>query len=580
LSATAAQRGDRVRFAGDAVARSDLRAVLSLTALWLAMVSLVSPVGDFPLNDDWVYARSVKAILDTGRFELLEFSLASAFPQAYWGALFCRMFGFSFTVLRFSTVILGLAGVLATYGLLRESKVAPIGAWIGAAALAANPIYFSLSLTFMTDVPFYCLAVVSLLFMVRGFQRNNDPAWLAAGIAMACLAMLTRQLGVVLLLGFALAFLRTRPVSLRTTAMAAAPLVLGVLLHLVLQHWLQAQGRVPMFSADDMLQRAVPQFLGRLAKDGFTVLVYTGFFVLPSTLLMSKGPFAVSSFERSPRFWWKAFALVLLFSILAVVIGVRGWMPFSENVLTYFGIGPLTLRDTYLLHANRPPAPPAVRAAWIGVSVLAALGTALLVGGCGSAVSACVRSLRVNRRARLGAVPVLMVVSASAFVVMIATMGYTFLDRYMLLCIPFALILVSTNPSAETTAPAHCVLRGSAFLLIAISAAFTVMATHDHLAWNRARWSALNTLMERDGIPPAAIDGGYEFNGWYGYEPEYRGQSGKSWWWVKGDDYIVASGPVPGYREIASYNFARWLLRVHSRIVVLRRDAAASIPGG
>src|SRR6187399_3321184 len=205
---------------------------------------------------------------------------------------------------------------------------------------------------------------------------------------------------------------------------------------------------------------------------------------------MSKGPFAVSPFERSPRFWWKAFALVLLFSILAVVIGVRGWMPFSENVLTYFGIGPLTLRDTYLLHANRPPAPPAVRAAWIGVSVLAALGTALLVGKCWSAVSACVRSLRVNRCARLGAVPVLMVVSAGAFVVMIATMGYTFLDRYMLLCIPFALILVSANPSAETTAPAHGVLRGSAFLLIAIGAAFTVMATHDHLAWNRARWSA------------------------------------------------------------------------------------------
>jgi hypothetical protein len=173
-----------------------------------------------------------------------------------------------------------------------------------------------------------------------------------------------------------------------------------------------------------------------------------------------------------------------------------------------------------------------------------------------------------------------MVVSASAFVVMIATMGYTFLDRYMLLCIPFALILVSANPSAETTAPAHGVLRGSAFLLIAISAAFTVMATHDHLAWNRARWSALNTLTERDGVSPSAIDGGYEFNGWYGYEPEYRVRPDKSWWWVKGDDYVIASGPVAGYREIASYPFARWLLRVHSRIVVLRRDAAASIPGG
>ena len=78
-------------------------------------------------------------------------------------------------------------------------------------------------------------------------------------------------------------------------------------------------------------------------------------------------------------------------------------------------------------------------------------------------------------------------------------------------------------------------------------------------------------LTERKGLSPAVIDGGHEFNGWHLYESGYREQSGKSWWWVKGDDYTIASGPIAGYKEIASYPFVRWLQRVHSRIVVLQK---------
>jgi hypothetical protein len=79
-------------------------------------------------------------------------------------------------------------------------------------------------------------------------------------------------------------------------------------------------------------------------------------------------------------------------------------------------------------------------------------------------------------------------------------------------------------------------------------------------------------LTTRDGLSPGAIDGGYEFNGWHLYEPGYREQPGKSWWWVKDDDYIIASGEVPGYQEIASYPFRRWLPPAPARIVVLRKS--------
>ena len=117
------------------------------------------------------------------------------------------------------------------------------------------------------------------------------------------------------------------------------------------------------------------------------------------------------------------------------------------------------------------------------------------------------------------------------------------------------------------------------WLLIVISAAFSVLAMHDYLAWNSTRWKALVSLMEREGVSPTVIDGGYEFNGWHLYEPGPLGRSGKSWWWVDDDEYVIASGPIAGYTEIASYPFERWLLGAQSRIVVLQRapDAPAHL---
>ena len=75
----------------------------------IVMSALVDSIGDFPLNDDCVYALGVKSILQTGRFDLpgLVPSGPNVFAQAYWGALFCLPFGFSFTAPRFSTLALG-----------------------------------------------------------------------------------------------------------------------------------------------------------------------------------------------------------------------------------------------------------------------------------------------------------------------------------------------------------------------------------------------------------------------------------------------------------------------------------------
>ena len=43
-------------------------------------------------------------------------------------------------------------------------------------------------------------------------------------------------------------------------------------------------------------------------------------------------------------------------------------------------------------------------------------------------------------------------------------------------------------------------------------AGFAVLATRDHMQWQRARWEVIHAVLQR-GVAPSALDGGYEFNG-------------------------------------------------------------------
>src|SRR6185437_10216125 len=42
-----------------------------IVACWLVNLLVVSPAGNFPLNDDWIYSESVQHLLQTGQFHLL-----------------------------------------------------------------------------------------------------------------------------------------------------------------------------------------------------------------------------------------------------------------------------------------------------------------------------------------------------------------------------------------------------------------------------------------------------------------------------------------------------------------------------
>ena len=113
------------------------------------------------------------AAVSTAASTMLDWSAVFPVGPAIWGAAWSLVFGFSFATLRLSTLVLGLVGCGALYLILRELEASPRVALLGALSVAANPVFFLLSSSFMTDVPFVALTLLALLCYVRAHRRGE-----------------------------------------------------------------------------------------------------------------------------------------------------------------------------------------------------------------------------------------------------------------------------------------------------------------------------------------------------------------------------------------------------------------------
>jgi hypothetical protein len=179
--------------------RGDRMILLGITGVMLAMTFLVYSPAELPIIDDWTYAWSVEYLLHTGAMRMLEWSAHYPLAQILWGALFSQLFGFSFVVLRLSTLVLAWAGLVAFFLTLRECGIRPFLAGLGTLILWCNPVFFVLSYSFMTDIPFVSVMNAAILFYVRWVKRGSTLD-LGLGSASTILAFLIRQLGAALAL--------------------------------------------------------------------------------------------------------------------------------------------------------------------------------------------------------------------------------------------------------------------------------------------------------------------------------------------------------------------------------------------
>ena len=541
--------------------------LLIISSLWVLAALLVDYRGNFPLNDDWSYGIAVQRLVEEGVYEPTAWTSMSLISQVGWGSLFSYLFGFSFEVLRLSTLTLSLLTLFGVYLIARQLNASGKVALFCTLLLAFNPIYLALSYTFMTDIPFMGFSTFALLFSLR-YLNDEFVFDLVVATVFATLAVLCRQTGLYVPIALGLTLLYRHGFRVKVLLAAALPglVCLGALLGY--QFWLNHTSRTPELygkQTQDLL--AIISSPGEwpmvFAKSTVVAIMYLGLFLVPLFTLLLASPTAsplVRWFKK-----WLIRAIVPVSALLGIGLFFGGkLMPVGGNILVEEGIGPLTLYDVYNLKLPNATALP--YGFWVMVTILSILGAATLFVYLFSVIRRMVAALVQHQRTNAHYIRFFLIAGGIIYFTPVLFLNYY--DRYLLTPLVLVALLLALDgerlPSFKVAAPPTALLLLFAF--------YSVASTHDYLAWNRARWQALRQLTEHDeAVPYHQINGGFEYNGYMLFTDELlRTKKTDKWWALEDDRYVITFGRIADYEVVQSYEYDRWLPPTSGQIFVLK----------
>lgn len=495
--------------------------------LLLGSWALIRPWGEYPLNDDWVYARITKHLAETFAFKVDVGCSTSLLGQAILGALVVKLFGFSHRNLRCLTMLLGLLGLWLVDRLLVAVGVRPRVRGLLSAVLALNPLYQYLSASFMSEIYGWvpALGAALLWFSARRRRAGLSGALISLRTAMLVgllsgLTFWVRQFAVLVLpslfLGSLLPLVLRRqwqrvkvslPALLASTAVCVA--TLGLFFFVTRASGAEANSHVA-----DHARAILEVDLNATLVDGGMLTVYLTAFLLPLLLWL---PWEGGSWRNGIR------ALVLL----ALLFHVRGhivaaadsdfgpWQtvhrvfPYAGNVLHNAGIGPVTLDDVW--HAGLP-APRWPRQTWVVIEAALLLASVFWV----PFFTRTRRIVREGTELEQEALVFGLGLSLSSFLAFSQAYKLLGFDRYYIPCVLGTGIAVAVMAS-----PSHVRwprMRALATLACLLPVGwFSVAGVHDQFRWNDARWLLVRTALAA-GADRNSIQAGLEVNGWLDYD--------------------------------------------------------------
>jgi hypothetical protein len=553
-----------------------------LLLAWFAGAAVLGAGYDVPVIDDWTYAWTVEHMLHTGRFDVLGFSAVYPFSVALWGAAWAWLLGFSFVTLRLSTIVLALVATVTLYLILRELRAPKHLALLGAFVVAANPMFYLLASSFMTDVPFMtCTALAWLCYIRAGSRGDVRLVWL--GGLCGILALLIRQLGIITPVAALPLLLRSSrdPIPLpRRPVIAALATTWAVMGGC---WWALTATLEPTYVMLELGERL--NYVLMVSPTGYLVanlnmLAMMAFHALPALLAMA----SALALWRSKRL---ALAIAAAAAVLLLVVGELPHPLKPGNVWSVreLGMPRALVRGQF---ANDIPL-------WM---IAAMRAVALLAIGIGAA--ALVRRVQWPRRlpdadgstprrrlldgletaratvASSGVAPVVTYIGAYAVV---ANALWFYHDRY-LVPVLFVLVVVALGrPVAARRAPVI------AWVLVSMFGATAVIGTRDTFRFNEAVRDSTNALVAR-GVSRRDIDAGYSSNGWtlYAHAPTLDAghNPGGDVPWISTMEtrpYTLATAPMTGYDIEHETTWKDFAWPGPDRLLVLERRPTDATPG-
>lgn len=507
-----------------------------LLGLWLIVILIVNPIGDFPLNDDWCYGKSVKTLYTENYLKLYNWGEMTLVGHVYWGYFFTLIFGFSFTVLRWSVLCLGYIAIIGFYRLFKVCDFNNKTALFASVLMIANPIFMALSFSFMTDVPYLCYSVWILYFFIKVLKTDKFKYIIIASI-LICLSFTIRQLS----WGFPLVWLITVLITERITAKR----ILKALMPLMVLGAFALCFTLIMDYYDVLPQRYNSKFKLLLEKlthidksliiyvilNALQVLTYLGLFLAPL--------FAVNF----NKFRFKKYLLwVLGFTFIGfyVILRYNRVLPSFQNIWIDFGIGPTTLYDASVSF-TQGPLPRLPEVLWKLVTFVGLFSSMIIL------LSLRKRTIAFYKKNRIKAIPIFLLLFILIYCAPFLIVG--FYDRYLLILFPVTLVFVFMSMEFN---PNRLKKSFTISTILAIGV-FSVMATHDYLSWNRVRWRMIDDLMD-SGISKNHIQGGAEFVTTYHFSEQEE-----EWWTNVTPIYTLKFIPLDTDVVLERQKYSRWL---------------------
>jgi hypothetical protein len=538
--------------------------MIALMIVWAAVIVIIHPRGNFPTQDDWHHSWPTLQFAKTGEFHMTRYTAPSLRAQVVWGALWVRAFGFSFEILRASTLALSAGALLLINRLLAALPLSAAVRWIGSLAFLFHPIFLFSSCTFMTEVPFVFTSIAAFAMIAAGIERDRTSL-VALGAAAAVLSCFIRQSGAINIAAAGLLLLALRERIARRwiahgIALSAAVAVLAIVA-IFRRDWLAGSLKEfhTHYSMWSQSTFGLSEQIGTAYHYLWLQACNSALFFLPLT-----APLLLLIRRSLPR--WQAIllgAIAVALTARSVSLIADGYaFPFSNSAyhsdinlgqtLVDLGMGPLTLRPA---STATNPGPIHMRngAKAILTIIVALLGAAMSWAFITWLVSAA-REPAQNARALLAA----SFVTCGTAALFIS--AYYF-DRYSFdSAWAFVLVLPMIVPWERRAA---WVISVAALLAIAW---FSITSVHDYFAWNRARWTAYDSLRKR-GVPADQIDGGLEIIGW---EELVRNPAGPKWVPAGVRPYAIVFRPRTKTVITSEHRYRRWLGMWDDRLYVVR----------
>lgn len=300
--------------------------IFIIISLFLVAVYIIKPNGEYLYGqDDWSYAWAVFNLHYTGKLILSNWAAPNALPQIFLGNVLVKMFGFNLEILNFSIIFFTIITLILFFELCKIVLKNRTHAFFATILFISSPIFLGFSFTFSSDMPFLAALLISVFFFIKYFN-SNSKIYLIIAIIFTLISILTRQIGVVLLIAFFfILILKQIEIYKTESKILYFDFLIGIIMPLIFTNYFKFYPKI--FGQTTIAQKIISEngksiffnfiYLHRFLSFFVMSLVYNIFLICPflSIIIINKYNLIISSIKK----YFYKFILLLLTTILIML---------------------------------------------------------------------------------------------------------------------------------------------------------------------------------------------------------------------------------------------------------------------